>query len=227
MATLVSPLAHVDPSAQLADGVCVEAGAWVGPGTVVGAGTVVQAGAVLGRGHLPGENAPTVVGARCTIASGAVAYHDVVLADGVRVWHGAVLLRHVQVGEGTSIGVHSCIVNDVVIGRGSSIHGQCQVGDFSRIGDRVFIGPGFLSVSDMALSFGRPQIRPDFRGVSIGDGARIGARVLAYPDSSVGAETVVGAGSAIRGSLLPRVLYLGDPIRAVRKVKREELLAAE
>jgi UDP-3-O-[3-hydroxymyristoyl] glucosamine N-acyltransferase len=227
MARQVSPLAHVDASAELGDDVVVEAGAWVGPGTVVGAGSVLQAGAVVGRGHVPGENAATVIGARCTIASGAVLYHDVVLGAGVRVWHGAVLLRHVRVGGGTSIGVNSCIVNDVVIGRGCSIHGQCQVGDFSRIGDQVFIGPGFLSVSDIALSFARPQIRPDFRGVDIGDHARIGARVLAYPDSKVGRETVVGAGSAIRGELLPRVLYLGDPIRAVRKVRPEELLAAD
>lgn len=184
----------------------------------------MQCHATVGRGHEPGRNAATVVGARCTVASGAVLYHDVVLGDGVRVWHHAVLMRQVTVGEGSSIGVHSCVVNNVVIGRGCSVHGQCQIGDFSRIGDNVFIGPGFLSVSDANLSFRRPGIQPEFRGIEIGDNARIGGRVLAHPDSRVGAEAVVGAGSVIRGELLARVLYLGDPIRAVRKVKPGELL---
>jgi acetyltransferase-like isoleucine patch superfamily enzyme len=93
------------------------------------------------------------------------------------------------------------------------------------VGDHVFIGPGFISVSDLHLDFARPQLHREYEGVTIRDKARIGGRVLAFPGAVIGEETVVGAGSVVRGQLLDRVVYLGDPIRAVRKVKPGELLA--
>ena len=220
----ISPLAHIDPTAKLGEGIVIEAGAWVGPGTEIGDKTIVQANAVVGRGHVPGSNGPTILGRDCIIASGVVVYHDVMLHDGAKVWHNAVIMRHVTIGAGTSIGVHTCIVNDVIIGRDCSIHGHCQVGDFSQIGDFVFIGPGFLSVSDHNMVFRRPQLTKHFQGIIVHDKARIGGRVLALPGSVVGEEAVVGAGSVIKGELVARVIYMGDPIRPVRKVKPEEFL---
>jgi acetyltransferase-like isoleucine patch superfamily enzyme len=153
-----------------------------------------------------------------------VVYNDVELADGVRIWHNAVIRNHVTIGRGSSVGSLSCIEHHTQIGAGTSVHSLCQVGDYSKIGDAVFIGPGFLSVSDLRLDFRRPQLHETYRGVTIKDRARLGGRVLAYPGSVVGVETVVGAGGTIRGELLDGVVYMGDPLRAVRKVRPDERL---
>ncbi|MBM3852616.1 MAG: hypothetical protein FJ399_05625 [Verrucomicrobia bacterium] len=218
----ISPLAHIESTARIAADVVIEAGAWIGPDVELQRGAVVQSGAAVGRGWAAGRAGATVVGAGCIIGSGAVIYHDVTLADGVKIWHNAVIRHHVEIGRGTSIGSLSCIEHHTTIGAECSVHGLCQIGDYSTVGDAVFIGPGFLSVSDLRLDYRRPQLHETYRGVTIKRGARVGGRVLAYPGSVVGVETVVGAGSAIRGELLDGVVYLGDPIRAVRKVRPDE-----
>ena len=218
----ISPLAFVDPAAALGADVTVESGAWIGPGSRIGDGAVVQSNAVIGRAHIPGQNEPTVVGPRCIVGSGAVLYHDVTLHENAKVWHNAVIRAHVTIGAGASIGSLSCIEIHTTIGRGTSVHGLCQIGDYSSVGDFVFIGPGFLSVSDIALDYKRPHLHQPYSGVTIKDKARIGGRVFAYPGSIIGEETVVGANSVVKGELLDRVIYMGDPIRPVRKVKPEE-----
>lgn len=202
----------------------IEAGAWIGPTVEIAHGTVVQSGAALGRGGGAGGHGPTRIGVGCIVGSGAVLYHDVTLGAGAKIWHNTVIRSHVTIGEGSSIGSLSCIEHHTRVGCRCSVHSLCQVGDYSEVGDEVFIGPGFLSVSDLKLDFHRPQLHQAYKGVVIAARARIGGRVLAYPGSVIGVETVVGAGSVVRGTLLDGVVYLGDPIRAVRKVRPNECL---
>lgn len=210
----IAPTANVQPGARIACGAVVKHGAWIGANVVVEAGTVVEQNAVVGYGG-DGE---VRIGRNCLIANGATIYHSAILGDGVKVRHNSVVRDNVEIGEGTSLGTGCTVEPHTRIGRFCSFHCKVHITDFSTIGDYVFIGPGFVSLSDLALDYRRPQLHQGYRGVIIARAARIGGGVLAMPGCEIGEEAVVGAGSHISGVLKPQVVYLGTPARAVRRV---------
>jgi UDP-3-O-[3-hydroxymyristoyl] glucosamine N-acyltransferase len=221
--TEVDATAFVSPDASLGAGVRIGPYAWIGPGVVLGEGSVIEQNAVVGYGATAATR-PTVLGPRCRLANNTTVYHSVTLGADVCIRHNAVVREDVIVGAGSSLGSGGGIEPHTRIGAGCSFHSRVHVTDYSRIGDYVFIGPGFVSLSDLYLDYRRPQLQRDYAGVTIGRGARIGGGVLAFPGCSIGDETVVGAGSQVSGQLLARTVYLGVPARAVRRVKPGEAL---
>jgi UDP-3-O-[3-hydroxymyristoyl] glucosamine N-acyltransferase len=219
----IAASATVHPTAVLEPEVTVRDHVWVGPNVTVGAGTVIEPNAVVGYGGAASTK-PVSIGRNCLIANNATLYHSVTLGNGVKVRHNAVLREEVEVGEGTSIGSGCTIEPHTKIGCFCSFHCKVHITDYSTIGDYVFIGPGFVSLSDIYLDYRRPQLHKDYKGVTIARAARIGGAVLALPGCEVGEETTVGAGSQISGVLKPRMVYLGVPARPIRRVRPDEEL---
>jgi acetyltransferase-like isoleucine patch superfamily enzyme len=217
----ISSKAQVHPTARLAIGVVIMENAWIGPNVTIDSGTVVEQNAIVGY-HSNESTAQVHIGRECLIANNATIYHSVSIGDGVKVRHNVVLREGVEVGDGTSVGTGCSVECHTRIGRFCSIHSGAHITDFSLIGDFVFIGPGFVSLSDLHLDYQRPQLHKAYKGVTIGRAARIGGGVLALPGCEVGEETVVGAGSQINGVLKSRTVYLGVPARAIRRVPPEE-----
>ena len=91
LATIVSPLAFVDPSAVLGANVLVAPGVQVGPGacidegSILRANSVVAAGARIGAGCTLGEAAQLRAGARlgrgCTLGPGCTVMDNVTVGD--------------------------------------------------------------------------------------------------------------------------------------------------
>ena len=54
--------------------------------------------------------------------------------------------------------------------------------------------------------------------VRVGDGVWLGGGAIICPGVTIGAETVVGAGSVVTRSLPDRVLAVGNPCRVVRRL---------
>jgi UDP-3-O-[3-hydroxymyristoyl] glucosamine N-acyltransferase len=216
----VHPTAIIDATAVIMDNV------WVGPNVTIGAETVIEPNAVLGY-RAGVSTKPLRIGKSCLVATNATIYHSVTLGDGVKIRHNAVVREEVEIGEGTSIGSGCTIEPHTGIGRFCSFHCKVHITDYSMIGDYVFIGPGFVSLSDHYLDYRRPHLHKGYKGVTIGRAARIGGAVLALPGCEVGEETTVGAGSQISGVLKPRTVYLGVPARPVRRVRPEEELGAQ
>jgi hypothetical protein len=217
----ISPLADVSPEAIIGPGTVVEAGAVVGPLAHVGADCRIEAGAYVGYGGVTGKHQRTVLGDRVLVSTNAVVYHSARLDNDVKIRHNAVIRENVEVGEGTSIGSQSTVECHSRIGRMCSLHCRTHLTDFSTVGNYVFVGPGLLSFSDNHLDYRRPGLHEDYKGLSLGNGARLGGAVIAFSGTIVGEETVVGAGSIISGTLLARMVYIGNPARPVRRVPKE------
>jgi UDP-3-O-[3-hydroxymyristoyl] glucosamine N-acyltransferase len=218
---LQSPLAQISQEAVIGAGTVIEAGAVIGPLARIGANCRIEAGAYVGYAGSSSAPHPTVLGDRVLVATNAVIYHSTLLHDDAKVRHNAVIREEVEIGAGTSIGINSTIEHHSKIGRGCSLHVRTHLTDYSCLGDYVFIGPGLLSFSDLNLDFRRPQLHQEYKGLTIGDGARLGGAVIALPGTIVGAEAVIGAGSTISGKLLERMVYVGAPARAIRRVPKE------
>jgi UDP-3-O-[3-hydroxymyristoyl] glucosamine N-acyltransferase len=215
--------ACVHPSAAIHAKAVIMDNVWIGPNVVIEAGTIIEPNAVLGY-RADASTKPLRIGRNCLIATNATVYHSVILDDGVKIRHNAVVREEVEIGEGTSVGTGCTIEAHSRIGRFCSFHCKVHITDYSTIADYVFIGPGFVSLSDIYLDYRRPQLHKDYKGVTIGRAARIGGAVLALPGCVVGDETTVGAGSQIGGVLKPRMVYLGAPARPVRRVRPDEEL---
>lgn len=154
------------------------------------------------------------------------------------------LLRRVNAGE--------VPVADVVarLGEGSEVLTplRCDYGRYVEIGDRTFVNYG-LTVLDAArvvigddvllgpnvqliaathpLGFAeRASGWESAHPIRIGNGAWLGAGVIVLPGVTVGARSVVGAGSVVTRDVPPDVVAVGSPARVVRALPRPIELSA-
>lgn len=114
----------------------------------------------------------------------------------------------------------------IEIGEGSFFNTQCVLLDTCRIhiGQRVLVGPGvhiYTVTHPMDAQRRRTGIE---RGqpVTIEDDVWIGGGTVICPGVTIGARTVVGAGSVVTRALPPDVFAAGNPCRVIRSLQGEE-----
>jgi maltose O-acetyltransferase len=109
---------------------------------------------------------------------------------------------------------------NILIGRNVFVNYDCVFLDCNRItiGDDVQIGPAVQIYTAQhptdpetrrsGLEFALP--------VTLGDNAWIGGGAILCPGVTIGANTVVGAGSVVTRDLPPNVIAAGNPCRVIR-----------
>ncbi|MDQ1679252.1 MAG: UDP-2-acetamido-3-amino-2,3-dideoxy-glucuronate N-acetyltransferase [Frankiaceae bacterium] len=148
------------------------------------------------------------------------------LGDGTTVWHlaqvreGAVLGRSCIVGRGAYVGT------GVVIGDNVKIQNYALVYEPARLEDGVFIGPAVVLTND---EFPR-SVTPDGElksahdwtpvGVTVREGASIGARAVLVAPLTVGRWALVAAGSVVTRDVPDFALVAGVPARRLKWVGR-------
>ena len=189
----ISPLAVVDPSAQLADGVQVHPGAVIGPDVELGRNTIIHANVTLmGRCR---------IGEDVVIFPGCVLYRDTEVGDRTVIHANAVIgaygfgydtiqgrhlrgdqLGYVQIEADVEIGASTTIdrgtYGATIIGEGSKIDNQvmiahnCRIGRHNLICSQVGVA-GSSSSGDYVVMAGQVGV-PDH--VRIGHRAILGAK---------------------------------------------------
>jgi acetyltransferase-like isoleucine patch superfamily enzyme len=109
------------------------------------------------------------------------------------------------------------IGDGVVLGRGSHVVGDLPV----TIGDDVFCGP-YVYVTSTNHSYDDPHQPvgkqwPRSAPVEIGAGSWLGAGALVLPGARLGRNTVVAAGSVVRGEVPDHAVVAGAPAKIVRR----------
>jgi maltose O-acetyltransferase len=109
---------------------------------------------------------------------------------------------------------------NILIGRNVFVNYDCVFLDCNRItiGDDVQIGPA------VQIYTAQHPTDPETRRsgleyalpVGIGDNAWIGGGAILCPGVTIGADTVVGAGSVVIRDLPPGVIAAGNPCRVIR-----------
>ena len=244
----ISPGAHIDPAAEIADdvdvspGAVIHANAQVGAGSSIGSSTVIHAGTVLGERCVIEDC--VVLGKRPRLRPGSSAagleLGPLTLEEGVTVCCGAVVYAGSHVGAWSIIGDQSqvrervTIGADSVVGRASCVDFGSVVGSRVRIQtgvyvtaqaiveDDVFLGPGVLTTNDDTMDrhpSGEPLRGPTFRRA-----CRVGGAAVLVPGVTVGEEAFVAAGALVSRDVAARDVVLGVPARAIRRVPDEDLL---
>ncbi|UUT34478.1 N-acetyltransferase [Microbacterium elymi] len=143
-----------------------------------------------------------------------------------RVWHLAQIREGARVGSDCNIGRGAYVGPDVVIGDNCKLQNYALVYEPARLGDGVFIGPAAVLTND---EFPR-AITPDGAlksaddwhavGVTIGQGASIGARAVCIAPVTVGAWALVAAGAVVTKDVPAHALVVGVPARRIGWVGR-------
>lgn len=125
-------------------------------------------------------------------------------------------------GEGSEIRppLHCDYGSQTTVGARTFVNWGLVSLDVARvtIGDDVQIGPGVqLLTATHPLAAGRRRDKWEAAApITIGDNVWLGGGVVVCPGVTIGADTVVGAGSVVTRDLPARVLALGSPARVVR-----------
>ena len=160
------------------------------------------------------------------IAPGADVDPTAKIGEGTSIWHLAQIRNEVVIGENCIVGRGAYVGTGVVMGDNCKLQNYALVYEPARLGNGVFIGPAVVLTND---HFPR-AINPDGSlksasdwdavGVTIGDGASIGARAVCVAPVTIGAWSLVAAGSVVTKDVPPFALVAGVPAKRVRWVGR-------
>lgn len=88
------------------------------------------------------------------------------------------------------------------------------------IGAGCNLGP-YVDIADSSFHFVEPDRRderPPSDPVRVGRNVWLGVRVIVLPGTSIGDDSVIGAGSVVTGDIPPRSLAVGSPARVIRSL---------
>jgi acetyltransferase-like isoleucine patch superfamily enzyme len=146
---------------------------------------------------------------------------DAVIGDGTSVWHLAQVRERAQIGRCCVVGRGAYIGTGVVMGDNCKVQNYALVYEPARLGHGVFIGPAVVLTND---HFPR-AVNPDGSlkdahdwepvGVTIKDGAVIGARAVCVAPVTVGAWATVAAGTVVVQDVPDFALVAGVPARRI------------
>jgi acetyltransferase-like isoleucine patch superfamily enzyme len=245
---VTSSNAHIDPDAELAEGVSIAPGAVVHAGARIGAGTRLGAGAVIHDGTEVGENClvedgavlgkrprlrpgssaagaaigALVLGPDVTVCCGAVVYAGAEVATGAIIGDQAQVRERATIGAGSVVGRASSVDFDAHVGARVLIQTGVYVTGGSIVEDDVFLGPGVLTTNDNTMGRhprGEPLLGPVFRRA-----CRVGGGAVLVPGVTIGEEAFVAAGALVTRDVGDREVVMGVPARVVRRVEDEDLI---
>lgn len=161
------------------------------------------------------------------IAETAVVHDDAVLGDGTRVWHFAQIRERALLGSEVTVGSHAYVDVDVTVGSRTKIENGAKLYHPAWVGSGVFIGPDAKLINDpypRAVDGNGQKLTDgqwECRGVTIGDGASIGAGAIVMPGVRIGARAMVGAGAIVTEDVPDDAVAVGSPARVLpdRKAK--------
>jgi UDP-2-acetamido-3-amino-2,3-dideoxy-glucuronate N-acetyltransferase len=155
------------------------------------------------------------------IASSADVDDRAHIGDGSVVWHLA------QIREGAVLGEECIVGRGAYIGTGVRLGDRCKLQNYALVyepavlGDGVFIGPAAVLTNDTyprSVSVAGELKRADdwaAAGVTVGDGAAVGARAVILAGVTIGSWALVGAGAVVTRNVAAHALVVGNPARQV------------
>lgn len=154
------------------------------------------------------------------------------VADSVTIGAGSSIWHLAQVREGARLGRNCVVGRGAYIGTGVELGDNCKVQNYAlvyepaRLEAGVFIGPAVVLTNDTypraVNPDGSPKSAHDWEpvGVTIREGAAIGARAVCVAPVTIGRWATIAAGSVVTKDVPDFALMAGVPARRLGWVGR-------
>jgi acetyltransferase-like isoleucine patch superfamily enzyme len=146
---------------------------------------------------------------------------NVTLGENTKVWHYAQVRENAILGEGCVIGRGAYVGTGVSLGKNCKVQNYALVYEPAVLGNGVFIGPAAVLTNDQFPRSVSPNM--DLKGgedweavgVTIEDGASIGARAVCVAPVRIGKWATIAAGAVVTKDVPDFALMMGVPARRV------------
>ncbi|QSR32563.1 N-acetyltransferase [Nocardioides sp. S5] len=174
----------------------------------------------------------TLNSSRATRGTGTVVAATATIEDDAEVGPGAQVWDQSVVRAGAHVGADTIVGRNVYIGPGARLGERCKVQNQALIyepavlEDGVFVGPAVVLTNDTypraVTPEGRLKGAQDWEpvGVTVREGASIGARAVCVAPVIIGRWASVGAGAVVTRDVPDHALVVGAPARRVGWVGR-------
>jgi acetyltransferase-like isoleucine patch superfamily enzyme len=131
-----------------------------------------------------------------------------------------------EIGDDTKIGAFVEIQKQSTIGKHCKISSHTFICEGVTIEDNVFIGHGVTFTNDSypraTTADGNLQTEVDWKveRTVIKKGASIGSGVTILPNTSIGENAIVGAGSVVTKNVPANAIVAGNPARVLRHIEQ-------
>ncbi|WP_425546242.1 acyltransferase [Agromyces tropicus] len=155
------------------------------------------------------------------VAPGAEVSPAASVGEGTKVWHLAQVREEARIGSDCIIGRGAYIGTGVVMGDHCKVQNAALVYEPARLGHGVFVGPAVVFTNDTYPRAVNPdgslKSASDWEpvGVTVDDGASIGARAVCVAPVRIGRWATVAAGAVVTKDVPDYALVAGVPARRV------------
>lgn len=139
---------------------------------------------------------------------------DCQIGEGTKIWQFVVVLKGAKIGADCNICAQTFIEGGVEIGDRVTVKSGVQIWNGSVIGDDVFIGPNATFTNDKYPR--SKKYSTQLYGITIHDGASIGANATLLPGISIGQRAIVAAGAVVTKNVPAQAIVMGNPAMIVR-----------
>jgi serine acetyltransferase len=149
---------------------------------------------------------------------------DAKIGEGSSVWHLAQVREHAVLGANCIIGRGAYVGEGVVMGDNCKLQNYALVYEPAVLEDGVFVGPAVVFTNDhyprSITPEGALKRGDDWEhvGVTVREGASIGARSVCVAPVTIGRWALVAAGSVVVKDVPDFALVAGVPARRIRWV---------
>ena len=156
-----------------------------------------------------------------TIADSADVDADAHIGAGTKVWHLAQVREAARLGENCVVGRGAYIGPGVVLGDNCKVQNYALVYEPAVLEAGVFIGPAVVLTNDVfpraVTPEGTLKTEEDWDkvGVTIREGAAVGARAVCIAPVTIGAWAMVAAGAVVTKDVPDFALVAGVPARRI------------